>query len=423
VGKLLKIEIPYNKEQLSIEIAKEKVIGVIEPNDVVVSGTAGAMVLEALDSVNGSETFQEFLDAPGKLLVIVNDGTRPTPTRFVLDVIADTLEAANAEFIIATGVHRGPTREEYDFIFGKHYDRFSGKVHVHDARNKEEMVYLGCSSNGTDMAINRLGVEFEKLLVIGSVEPHYFAGYTGGRKGILPGIAAYRTIEQNHKHALHPDARALVLTGNPVHEDMMDALKILKNRIFGIMTVLEKNHKIYGVTAGDIHTSFYAAIEKAKQVFVAEVESSADIVVSVSRYPMDVDLYQAQKAIDNGKLVLKDGGILILVAACREGLGEEAFVNLLSSSTSPSKVMETIKGKYILGYHKAGKMAEVFERAEVWAMTDLPDDDLRKIFIKPVKDLQNALETALAEKGPDAGVIFLMDGSVTVPSVKKQNTN
>jgi nickel-dependent lactate racemase len=414
------IEVPFNRAKLTVNIPDERVIGIIEPNEVCVSGTSESMINEALNSVYGQETFKEFMKSPGKLLVIVNDGTRPTPTRFVLDVIADALESADAEFIIATGVHRGPTREEYDFIFGEHYERFSGKIHVHDARNDDEMVYLGHSSNGMEMAINRLGIICEKILVIGSVEPHYFAGYTGGRKGILPGIAAYRTIEQNHKHALHKNARALQLKGNPVHEDMMDALKILKNRIFGIMTVLEKNQKIYGVTAGDIHKSFYAAVNKAREVFVTEVESAADIVVSVSRYPMDVDLYQAQKAIDNGKLVLKDGGILILVAACREGLGEEAFVKILSSSSNVTEVLEKVRVEYRLGYHKAAKMAEVFNRAEVWGLTELPDELLKKIFIKPVKNLQKALDTALAEKGPDAGVIFMLDGSVTVPSVKIQ---
>ena len=359
------------------------------------------------------------MKAPGKLLVIVNDGTRPTPTRHVLKQIAPQLDAAGAEFIIATGVHRGPTREEYDFIFGDNYERFSDRIHVHDARKDDEMVHIGVSKNGTEMYLNRIGYEAEKVLVLGSVEPHYFAGYTGGRKGFLPGIAGFKTIEQNHKHALDPRAKSLALEGNPVHEDMIDALKTLEGKnIFTVMTVLDKKHHIYAVTAGDINGAFYAAIDRAEEVFVAPAGEKADIVITCARYPMDVDLYQSQKAIDNGKLALKEGGIMILVSSCRDGVGEEAFLKLLSSSDSPGAVLEKIRREYKLGYHKAGKMAEVFLWSSVWMHSDLDDEVVKSIFMKPVADLQKALDQALKLKGPDARVLLMPDGSVTVPSVK-----
>lgn len=413
----MKVVLQYNRKDIILEVADERVADVVQPNDVKSYGSPEELINTALYG-NDPDSFRSFLDASGKTLVIVNDGTRPTPTRCVLDVIADHLDHADVEFMVATGAHRMPTREEYDHIFGDLYERFSSRIHVHDARRDDEMVHIGTSANGTEMVINRKAVEAEKILVIGSVEPHYFAGYTGGRKGILPGIAALRTIEQNHKHALHHMAKSLQLEGNPVHEDMIDALKILKNRIFGIMTVLDKHHSIFSVSAGDIHSSFYLAIDKAQEIFVVPVAEAADIVVSVARYPMDIDLYQAQKSIDNGKLVLKDGGILILVSSCRDGLGDDAFVKLLSSHGTPEDVLENIKLGYKLGYHKAGKMAEVFQRGEVWAKTDLPGEKLEKIFIKPVNDLQKALNEAFRIKGPDSKAIFLTDGSVTVPLIK-----
>ena len=315
------ITIPYRKDTLEVSIQKEQIAGIIEPNDVETPTDSAAVIAEALKNPIGSESFEDFISRPGSLLVIVNDGTRPTPTRQILETIQDSLAAARAEFIIATGVHRGPTREEYDFIFGSTYDRFKHVIHVHDARKTEDMIYLGDSKNGTSMYINKIGVEANKVLIIGSVEPHYFAGYTGGRKGFLPGIAAYSTIEQNHKHALSPKAKALALEGNPVHEDMIDAMKVINKPVFTIMTVLEKHHKLYSVTAGNIYEAFNAAIAKADEVFVAPIEEKADVVVTVAKYPMDVDLYQAQKAIDNGKLALKSGGTMILVVSCRVGLG------------------------------------------------------------------------------------------------------
>lgn len=412
----MKLDIAYKRETVPVEIADDRILKIVEPNDVPLTDE-GVVIANGLKNSVGKYSFDSFLDGCEKLLVIVNDGTRPTPTARVLKHIHPELKKINVKFIIATGVHRAPTDEEYRFIFGDLYDHYKDDITSHDAR-KDEMVHLGISSNGTEMAINKLVTEYEKVMIIGSVEPHYFAGFTGGRKSFLPGVSSYKTITMNHKHALHPDAHALKLEGNPVHEDMLDALKSLTCEVFSIQAVLDKKHKIYGLTSGDINESFFQAIDKAEEIFVAEIPEKADIVISIAGYPMDVDLYQSQKALDNGKLALKDGGILIMVASCREGLGEEAFYELLSSSDKPEDVLKKIKENYVLGYHKAGKMAEVNLWADVRAYSDLEDDLWKKIFIKPVNDLQVEIDEALLEKGPDAKVIILTDGSMTVPKIR-----
>lgn len=412
----MKLNIAYKRESVPVEIPDDRILKIVEPNDVPLTDEA-QVIKNGLENSVGKYTFESFLKDCKELLVIVNDGTRPTPTARVLKHIHPVLKNINVRFIIATGVHRAPTMEEYNFIFGDLYDYYKDRITSHDARN-DEMVHLGISSNGTEMNINKLVTEYEKVMIIGSVEPHYFAGFTGGRKSFLPGVSSYKTITMNHKHALHPDAHALKLEGNPVHEDMLDALKSLRCEVFSIQAVLDKKHKIYGLTSGDINESFFQAIDKAEEIFVAEIPEKADIVISVAGYPMDVDLYQSQKALDNGKLALKDGGILIMVASCREGLGEEAFYELLSSSDKPEDVLSKIKENYVLGYHKAGKMAEVNLWADVRAYSDLDDDLWRKIFIKPVNDLQEEITAALLEKGPDAKIIILTDGSMTVPKIK-----
>jgi nickel-dependent lactate racemase len=267
--------------------------------------------------------------------------------------------------------------------------------------------------------VNRLGVDAHKIVIISSVEPHYFAGYTGGRKSFLPGIASYETIEQNHKLALKREACALKLEGNPVHEDMIDALSTVKKEIFVINTVLDKNHRIYAAAAGDIYKSLDVAVAKAKDVFVAKIPEKTDVVISVVKFPSDIDLYQAQKGIDNAKYALKEGGILILVAKCRMGIGEESFVKLLSSADSPKDALERIAKKFVVGYHKAAKMAEVGLWAQTWGVTDLDGDLLKSIFIRPFGSLQEAVDKALAEKGKEAKVLVLLDGSLTIPYVEE----
>jgi len=414
----MKIDIPYGKDGSMSAVISDKVkIDFLEANDVQINDE-DKNIRAAINIPINSKNFKEFLNGAKKVLVIVNDATRPTPTKKILEFIFDDLKQTNFNFIIATGAHRGPSHEEYLQIFGSYYEQVKDKIIVHDARAEEEMVFLGKSTNGTEMYVNKAGVEADRIIIISSVEPHYFAGYTGGRKSFLPGIAGYKTIEQNHKLALVPEAKALALDGNPVHEDMIDAIKTVKQEIFSIMTVLDKHHKIYATCCGHINDSFHAAIDQANEVFAAPLKEKADIVVSVVKFPQDIDLYQAQKGIDNAKLALKEDGIMILVAKCRCGIGGKAFADLLGSSDTPKTALETIEKGYVLGYHKAAKMAETGLWAQMWGVTDVEPGVISKLFIKPFSDLQTAIDQALKEKGKNSSVLFLMDGGLTVPMVQ-----
>lgn len=417
----MKIDVPYGKEgSLSVVLSDAVKLSFLEANDVEIKDEDKA-IKNALHHPINSKSLKEFLSDAKKVLVIVNDATRPTPTKKILEFIFDDLKKTDFNFIIATGAHRGPTQEEYLQIFGSFYEEIKDRIIVHDARIESDMVFLGTSTNGTEMYVNKAGVEADKIMIISSVEPHYFAGYTGGRKSFLPGIAGYKTIEQNHKLALAPEARALALEGNPVHEDMIDAIKTVKQEIFSIMTVLDKHHKVYATCCGHINDSFHAAIDLANEVFAAPLEEKADIVVSVVKFPQDIDLYQAQKGIDNAKLALKKDGIMILVAKCRCGIGGKAFADLLGSSDTPAAALETIEKGYVLGYHKAAKMAEIGLWAQMWGVTDVAPEVISKLFIKPFSDLQTAMNQALEEKGTNASVLFLMDGGLTVPLIKNRS--
>ncbi len=413
----MKIKIPYGKEKVDVEVGENRIAGIVEPN-VVSVGDETETIRKGIEQTINSRSFHEFIADDEDLLFIVNDYTRPTPTAKILEVIYPKIKYKNTKFIIATGIHRAPTEEEFKFIFGNYHDLLKDRIYVHDARKDEDMVYLGVSSTGTEMYVNKIGIEAHKLVTIGSVEPHYFAGYTGGRKSFFPGIASYKTIEQNHKHALRPRAQTLVLEGNPVHEDMVDALKTIEGKeIFSIQTVLDGEKRIYHCTSGHIHDSFLMAIEKAHEVYCVNIKEKADIVIAVAGYPSDVDLYQSQKALDNGKLALRKGGILILVSECRSGIGEKAYFNLLAGSKTPQETLEKIEQGYKLGYHKAAKMAEIATWAEIWGVTGLAGKDMEQAFIKPYHEVQEALDRAIEKKGEKAKILFLMDASLTVPKV------
>ena len=414
------VNVKYGKDGVQkIDIPKDNYIGTFYPKDVMCKA-ADDVINESINNPIGYDSLLDFLKGGKDIVFIVNDGTRPTPTAKVLDALSKKMDLRQARYLIATGAHRDMTQEEYDFVFGSHYAELKDRIVVHDAK-KSECVNLGKSKNGTPMNVNKIAVDADRLVIITSVEPHYFAGYTGGRKSFLPGVASYETIEANHKMAMKKEAQSLILKGNPVHEDMMDALEIVKGKkIFSIQMVLDRHQNIYKVASGDLNPAFDKAVEWANEVFSVPIPEKADIVISVAPYPMDVDLYQSQKALDNGKWALKDGGIIIMVSKCREGTGSASFLTQLSSSKDPNQVLENLKIEYKLGYHKAAKMAEIATWASIWAVTDLDPGVIHAANITPFPTVADAVKEAFKQK-PNAKVIVLMDGSVTIPRVENMS--
>jgi nickel-dependent lactate racemase len=187
--------------------------------------------------------------------------------------------------------------------------------------------------------------------------------------------------------------------------------------IYSLQVVLDRAQRICAAFCGSLEESFAAATKKAMEVFAVEVGERADVVVTIATAPMDIDLYQAQKALEHGRLALKEGGIMILVAQCPRGIGNEGFYRLLCRAAAPEEVSSIIEGSYNLGDHKAAKLAALAMRAQIWGVTDLDPTILEKAFIKPYAELQGALQAAIKEKGPSARVLFLMNGSMLVPVV------
>lgn len=408
------LKLPYGEgELLKAEVPDGNLAGIVGPHKV----HCGPDEINMALSRPFGRSLGSFLKDVEDVVFLVNDGTRPTPTSKVLDALANHMDLKRARYLIATGAHRAPTEGELKFIFGDHLDDLRDRILVHDAKHSK-CVHLGVSKNGTDMDVNEVAVKADRLIIITSVEPHYFAGYTGGRKSFLPGVASFRTIEQNHRLAMRPEARSLALEGNPVHEDMMDALSVVKKDIFSIQVVLDRHQDIYRAAAGDLHQAFHQAVEWADEVFSITIPRRYDAVITVAPYPMDVDLYQSQKAIDNAKWALKEGGTMVLVSKCREGLGDDTFVRQLSRSKDPRIILDALKLEYRLGYHKAAKVAEVMCHASVWAVTDLPSQVLADMNVRPFPTLQEAVDELLRQR-PNAEVLVLLDGSVTVPKVRE----
>ncbi len=407
----MKIDIPYAGEEVEVEVDDDKVNAVLYPNEME-KRDEDEVILEALEDPVGKSSFSDFIT--DGTIFIVNDATRPTPTAKVLELVKEEIQRYDVEFIVALGSHREPTKEEYEQIFGKIYEAEKENIYFHDAKN-DEMVDYGKTKRGTPVKFNKRVAEAENVVAINTVEPHYFAGFTGGRKSFLPGVASYETITANHEFALEEKAKTLNLEGNPVHEDMMDSFYKYDKDVFAINMTLDKDGDVHSATAGDMEDSFMGEVEVSKEVFGVSIEDRSEVVVTAA-HPIDVNLYQSHKALENGKLALKDGGIIILVSACPEGIGPRNFYDLMASMDAPEKVVGKIEEEYKLGYHKAAKMVEVCESSSMWCVSELDEEVAQKAFIESKEDIQTAMEEALTET--DGKVTFLIEGGMVVPKLK-----
>ena len=410
------LSIPYGDKTLPLQIPEEHWGELLAPREVLpVSFQKG--LRQALENPLDSPPLAEFLKGCRSLLILVNDETRPTPSGQVLEFLWPELSALPQKILVATGTHQPSSEEGCRRIFGPLWPGVKDQVFFHDCREEREMVFLGETSRGTRVVINQQIMMADRLLVIGSVEPHYFAGYTGGRKAIVPGVAAYSSIVVNHSLAMDLNARPLRLTGNPVHEDLEEALRLLPvPPIFSLMLVLTPEHQLYAAYSGSIQETLKAAAQKADEVFTLPFQEKADILVSVVYPPLDIDLYQSQKPIEHGKMALKEDGILILVMPCLQGPGSPEFQELMLQSGNREKTRLLLYQPYSLGHHRIIRNLKFLEEGgQVWGITGLDPDFLSQTFIRPLPSLQEAVDTALAQKGRGAKVHVLLNAGLCVP--------
>ena len=419
----MNLKIPYGATSINVNIPEPCIV--LQPPKLTIPDEK-KIFEQALNHPIHSISLQDFLKQADELLVIVNDRMRPTPTATSLKYLHPFFEKykSTITFIVACGSHRQPTDEELHEIFGTCYGQYKDSIVIHQAKDDKTLEYIGTTTRGTKVSINKLVNKIKNVFIIGSIEPHYFAGFTGGRKAILPGVSSYETIEMNHKHALNENARPLALDGNPVHEDMVEAVNLLQDvNMFSLQMILTGNDELYAVTAGDIHRSFYQAVQNAKQVYTVPIQEQTPLVITIPSPPLDVNLYQSQKAIEHGKLALSPDGVLILVSSCHGGTGNRAFLDALCSAETPELVMSAIGEEYKLGYHKAAKLAHLQTHSKLWVVSDLPDDVIRNAHMTPYHDLQQAVDDAkilLKKQGQSLKTTVLYAGSCIVPRFTEQ---
>ena len=401
-----------------VDVPDKNLIGELHANDVPTELTGEAEVERALREPIGSPRLRDIVHPGEKIAIITSDVTRPMPTYKVMPALLDELYAGGVRkedvtLVFALGSHRNHTDAEQRKLAG---ERAWNEIRCVDS-DPNDCVSFGTTSRGTPVDITRVVAEADRRICLGNIEYHYFAGYSGGAKAIMPGVSTRAAIQANHSRMVLPEAKAGALETNPLRMDIEEAAAMV-GVDFIVNVVLSEHKEILKAVAGDVTKAHREGCKFLDRLYRKELKEAADIViVSQGGAPKDLNLYQTQKALDNAKHAVKDGGVIILIGSCKEGLGERTFEEWMTTAPTAHSLIERIGREFKLGGHKAAAIAMVLEKAEVDLVSDLDDDFVRSVFLTPYRSAQEALDHAFEKLGPDATVLAMPYGGSTLPTV------
>jgi len=414
------MKLKYGKEEVQLPIEDKSIIKILNLKKQEVLLNPENRLKNLLKNPINSLSLRDLIiqKKASKILIIVNDITRPTPYEIILPPLLDELhqigiKKENIIFIIATGIHRSNSPEEIKEMFGENI--FSAYNFINHNCDDPHLKDLGEMKSGNKLWIGPVVSDTDFVITTGVIVPHYFAGFSGGRKSILPGICGRKTIEANHAQMVHHDARAGNLKGNPVHEEMQEAAEKV-GVDFNINVVTDENHQIIEIVAGELLTSWRQGVEVCKKIYLCPIEKKAEVVIaSAGGYPKDINVYQAQKALENAYQAVKPGGTIILLAKCTEGYGEATFEKWIEEASSPDDIIKRLKNKFVLGGHKAYSIAKLTREVEVILISSLPQDKIRKLFFIPMKNISQALNYIKDKHGEGFQTYILPSGNTVLP--------
>ena len=418
----MKIELLYKGVQELVAIRDSHRVERVRPRTVDVHVTDENLIRNAIRAPIDSVSLQDFISSYKSFLIIVNDHARPTPTPKIIKVLLPFLENKKFKIVVASGTHKSPSEDDLrTLILGDFYDRLRKVTVLHDSKSGG-FTTVGTTTRGTVVMLNGVINDFEGIIAINSIEPHYFAGFTGGRKSFLPGLAAYDTIEANHSMALLEESCIMNLKSNPLHLDLEEAAQMVAQNhpIFAINVVLDGTGKIAGAFAGDVVKQLYVGAKLATEIYSPTIENEPDILIAVVNPPLDQNLYQAQKGFENCRMTVKSGGIMILIASCYDGIGPKDYAEMLQSGQTVEELamkFEQIKTNYQLGWHKVGSIPPFLVDKQLWIVSDIPKAVLSRMFIKGFSSIQDALDAAVREKGENTNILIIEDSASVCPTL------
>ena len=422
------IPIPYYTSTLNLHVDEENLKAVLtaKMHGFHAEKTQEQLVLDALEHPVGSPRLRELARDKQKIVIVTSDHTRAVPSKITLPLLLQEIRSGNPQaditILIATGLHRPTTEEEQRRMFG---DEIVGheKIAINNAFDPEQFVELCTLPSGAVFQVNKLAAQCDLLVTEGFVEPHFFAGFSGGRKSILPGVCSERTVNENHsyKAVSHPRSNSGMLKDNPIHADMLCAAKAV-NVQFIFNVALDGEKKIVAAWAGDLEKAHEAGVAFIRQWSQCPVVTGDIVVTSNGGYPLDQNLYQSPKAMATAEACAGEDGVIIMCCSCCDGMGGAHFGEILQRGT-PDEIdrylSEIPPQKTIPEQWCAQVCVRVLRRHQVILVTTFLDhDEVRRANMIPASTPDEALEIAYRLKGEHASVVVIPDG-VSVLTVKE----
>jgi lactate racemase len=411
--------IPYGKTKFEVSVKGDR----LAPRDAAPIKDETRAVFKALETPIAAPPLRDIVHAGERVAILVNDITRLTRTDLILPPIIQTLNEAGVPdrdifIVFALGIHRPQTEEERRFIVG---DAIHSRIRCFDhiSTDDSSLVEIGTTSFGNRVAINREVWEADRIILTGEVIYHLIAGYSGGRKSLVPGVAGFRTTTFNHRMIFDPNCRSGKLEGNPAHEDLLEACRMV-NPDFLVNVVLRPEGKLIRVVAGHYELAHGEACRTVDDMLRVELAEPYDVMVaSAGGFPLDIDLRQAHKGLENACQALRPGGSILFYAECGNGAGHSVFVDYIERYRDDTEMQAALEKEFVVGGHKAYWIARLGRLYKVYLVSELDPEFVRRCHFTPVSphEHETVLRQILNGRGGSPRTAIAPYAGFTLPAV------
>ena len=422
----------YGTEEVSVSIPEQHLLGIIKSHSDNIKKHEEEVILNALQNPIESPRLGEIVSPGEKICIVISDITRAWQKMdYYVPYIIEALNQAGIEdedivFLCATGSHRGQTKEEHEILLG---EKLSKRFQIidHDCKDEDNMIYVGTTSFGTPVKVNKIAMDCDHILLTGAVVYHDLAGWGGGKKSILPGISAYESIMENHSLSLNPmmgtglnpKVRCGNALDNPLHLDMVEAADFVKPS-FLFNVIMDDQGNIEKAVSGHYLKAHEVGQQLVEAMDGVNIYKEADLVISsAGGYPKDIELYQASKALINATNAVKEGGSIILLSQCIEGFGHDEVEQMIVNYNSNQEREAALREIYTVAKYTGYLISEIAAAYDVILVSQMRPNTLEKINIKIVATVEDALEIVYAKNGMELQTYLMPYGANTLPKMKE----